>query len=238
MRERTDSMKENAQGCLSQGQGRFLFLHMRKAGGTSIRECIRSLSYAYPKLLVGHAYHSEGSTFKLTCLEAGENTVLVTCMRDPISRIISSYSYEGYMVGVTRYSKTYQRSPFNWTDWIRRSEEEYYHVSDEAQGLSVWISNENYYTRTLVDYYRRDPRQRVTREDLELAKRVLSSFDSIVIMEWMGEEGMIDQLRHVLGLPENDTSVSLPKANYNKGAARHPFTLDAEAHRELVEMNR
>lgn len=74
------------QDCFRRGQGFIHFLHMRKAGGTTIRMALRNSS---------RLFISEGFTFNVSCLAEAGSMVHLTNLRDPVSRIVSHFYYEG-----------------------------------------------------------------------------------------------------------------------------------------------
>ncbi len=50
----------------------------------------------------------------------------------------------------------------------------------------TWFSNDNYYIQTLTNRYRPNTYAEMHRSHFELAKRILASFDMVLITEWMG----------------------------------------------------
>ena len=60
---------------------------------------------------------------------------------------------------------------------------------------------DNYYIKTLTNRYRENLNAPVTRQDFELAKRILASFDLIVITEWMKDANMTAYVSNVLNQP-------------------------------------
>ena len=78
--------------CLRKGYGGIHFLHMRKAGGTTIEHALSGPSEASGSPL--KVWHSEGWTFNISCFDS-RSLVHVTSLRDPIERILGSYWSEG-----------------------------------------------------------------------------------------------------------------------------------------------
>jgi hypothetical protein len=74
------------QDCFRRGQGFIHFLHMRKAGGTTIRTALSNSS---------RLFISEGFTLNVSCLAGAGSMVHLTNLRDPVSRIVSHFYYEG-----------------------------------------------------------------------------------------------------------------------------------------------
>ena len=72
--------------CLRQGEGQVFFWHMRKAGGTNIRDVLCQMHDALPKGSFRFAV-VEGPTMNASCFDE-RSRVFVTSLRDPIDRII------------------------------------------------------------------------------------------------------------------------------------------------------
>lgn len=81
-----------AQACFRQFQGYGYLLHMRKAGGTTLRNYLNDLLTAKPDHLV---YVSEGQTFNVSCFRDQGELLTMTSLRHPMARILSSYWFEG-----------------------------------------------------------------------------------------------------------------------------------------------
>ena len=81
-----------AQACFRQFQGYGYLLHMRKAGGTTLRNYLNDLLIAKPDHLV---YVSEGQTFNVSCFRDQGELLTMTSLRHPMARILSSYWFEG-----------------------------------------------------------------------------------------------------------------------------------------------
>jgi len=77
------------QECFRHGHGSIHFLHMRKAGGSTIHKAL------LPLFNSGRLFRSEGFTFNITCLAEAGSMLHVTNLREPISRIVSHFYYEG-----------------------------------------------------------------------------------------------------------------------------------------------
>ena len=146
--------------------------------------------------------------------------VYLTALREPISRIVSSYLYEGFEVGVRRPAFTVP--PRIWMEpreWIEKSRWVYESRDPEnadrkVVGKQVWISNENYYTRSLVDRHRQNANKPIQGEDLILAKQILKSFDLVIITEWFSDPQM---MRHTSSLFGYDYEYSYNDISCNTG---------------------
>ena len=292
-----------SQQCLLQGEGYLHFVHMRKAGGTTIRSLMNETRHTFEHNFHFRMYHSEGLTFNINCFGSPNNhqvlsaslddelmpttnrlihinhssftnlakksseniwgdtssisvaeygytakdllhrykfykenfdynpnphdgvgeVVYLTALREPMSRIVSSYLYEGYEVGVRR--PFFKKPPRIWMEpreWIEKSQWVYESHDPEngdkrVVGKQVWISNENYYVRTLVDRHRPDAHKPIQDEDLILAKRILKSFDLVIITEWFSDPQMLRQVARLFGYDYeysyNDIPYSTPETS-------------------------
>lgn len=72
--------------CLHQGEGQVFFWHMRKAGGTNIRDVLCQVHGALPEGSFRFAL-IEGPTMNVTCFDE-RSRILVVSLRDPIDRIV------------------------------------------------------------------------------------------------------------------------------------------------------
>ena len=84
-----------AAACLERGHGMVFLKHLRKAGGTSLRLFIGGKVCKSREAWHGHAVVDEGYPVLPEMLAVRTPTIFITCLRDPIERIISSYWFEG-----------------------------------------------------------------------------------------------------------------------------------------------
>lgn len=117
-------------------------LHLRKAGGTSLRRLLQTHCRR-----TGIEFEAlEGrSTDRDELARAHASSSLVTCLRDPIERIKSSYRFEG------RWKQAADvRSPqdaVSFRDWIDRT------LATEPSPR-LWTCVDNYYVKSLTGYPR------------------------------------------------------------------------------------
>lgn len=72
---------ENDRLCLKEGQGYAHFMHMRKAGGSSVRDYLNLLISRNVSKYLYHFYVTEGDTFNVSCFKDQGSMVLVTNLR-------------------------------------------------------------------------------------------------------------------------------------------------------------
>jgi len=94
---------------------------------------------------------------------------LVTCIRDPYSRFVSSMFAHGAS----------KRELLNPVSWMNR---DFQWARVKSQHFWVNWNKPNFYVR-MMNGYGDEPRREVTREDLGTAKRNLAEFDVVMILE-------------------------------------------------------
>lgn len=203
--------EERAQDvrCLHQGVSHLHFHHMRKAGGSSLRTLLVNMAkiQAIPHVL--HISQSEGLTFNVTCFTEGPR-VFLTSIRDPISRIISSYKYEGhaerlddrmfpgYDTPEELINQLEAGKELKFREWVDRVLQRYANDPADFKADHVWVDVDNYYIKTLTNRHR-DVSKPIDANDLQLAKRILASFDLVVITEWMNQADQTEYMNRMLG---------------------------------------
>lgn len=232
---RTPEDMTRSRACLSQGEGYLYLLHMRKAGGSSMRRYMDDLLKVKPNY---HLYVTEGDSFNVSCFHDQGEMVMLTTMRHPISRILSSYWFEG-INGKSRIKKKPEPGiadeggvRLSFSEWVSELRDQYHNLNGEMKRKRVWVSVDNYYIRTLTSRYR-DPLAPITRKDFELAKRVLSAFDAIVITEWMRWDNQTSYINSILG----ETSLSFPSRNINKAKPMQETSIDIETLELIQRLN-
>lgn len=78
---RSPEEMENDRLCLKEGQGYAHFMHMRKAGGSSVRDYLNLLISRNVSKYLYHFYVTEGDTFNVSCFQDQGSMVLVTNLR-------------------------------------------------------------------------------------------------------------------------------------------------------------
>lgn len=189
-------------GCIQHGQGAFYHYHVRKAAGTTVRDLLQQASRRF------HIpyYESEGMVLDPGFLKL-PGLLTVMSLRDPIERIVSLYWYEHvawYYTIVHQPEKchTFQSWVAGWRDgssWKR---------SFQARNHgSVYLEIENYYIKMLIgggtahessasssSSSEKKLPEKITRIHLEEAKKILASFDLILLKEWINDQSQIDAL--------------------------------------------
>ena len=246
---------ENTYRCLMKNKVRVFFLHMRKAGGTSIRRFFLKLLHRdlfqdnynlkiFPQTSSPsnkeisdkvssatessfsitdkrYAYKSgiaEGNTFNISCFAHEGELILVTNFRHPMRRLLSSYWFEGILpqdFQRLREKKIEEVGEENFPEAIslrNYTKNSIYNYGKNVHilGKRVWVHPDNYYVRTLVDRYRGDrTADFITEDDLHLAKRILASFDMILITEWMNSP----EMKEYVNLFFQTNEMELPTSN-------------------------
>ena len=207
----SEEMEDDVE-CLHQGVSHLHFYHMRKAGGSSVRTLLVNMTKMEGWQNQVFISQSEGLTFNTTCFTERPQ-VFLTSMRDPISRIISSYKYEGRLERFDRRmfpkfeipeelkdlaAGREEPRPILFRQWVDNVMARYASDPPEFKADHIWVDVDNYYIKTLVNRYR-DVSQPINEKDLEMAKKVLSGFDLVVITEWMSNRDQTDYWNAVLG---------------------------------------
>lgn len=231
---RLPGIRSHALNELRKGRGWIVFHHFRKAAGTTINvlilDLIKSLTGEIPEhkgrkidftnlkndngiwWTAGdiNYYHQEWGAFPVSCLVDPNETpaVLITSIRDPISRYISEFNYTGPGSSSIKIKDSDRESV--WKDWIDQG------YDTRSTGIQKGKYIDNFYIRSLIGdshteskkQYRKDrppffgslksgqqpfgggcpiPKYSLNREHLQLAKQVISSFDIIFITEHLNK---------------------------------------------------
>ena len=150
------------------------FLHLRKAGGSSLRRALQQVCSFHEIPFVA----SEGRP--LSHAELDDDTFLVTNSRDPLDRIFSLYNAEGFYLKQTKG----KRVPFQ--QWLDPQTE-----IQVRQAPPLWRHTSNYHVRTFSDSgpERRsweDIRTRgILQSDYHAAVVNLQRIDLPVVLEWL-----------------------------------------------------
>lgn len=238
-----------AQACFRQYKGYAHLLHMRKAGGTTLRGYLSAVVEKERDHLI---YVSEGPTYNVSCFQDQGELVTVTSLRHPMARILSSYWFEGRydshppplepgtssvmaaaVFNQTEVEATLPASFTAWVGFVRRSD---YLRWARMSARRVWHCVDSYYIQTLTNRYRRSTYNAVGRRDFELAKRVLASFDVVSITEWMGWTNQTTYIQHALGQEGEDLSEGLLLRN-KLSKAKNDSEIDRDFFAELWRAN-
>lgn len=214
------------QACFRARKGSAFLLHMRKAGGTTLRNYLSALVENDREQLV---YVAEGRTFNVSCFHDQGEMMILTSLRQPLARILSSYWYEGRYdykpaplvpgtdpaLAAAIYDETKAKAavPLSFQDWVRYVRQMDYIRWTRASARGVWYSVDNYYVQTLTNRYRHNTYAEVGKHDYELARRVLASFDVVMITEWMGWANQTAYVQESLGEKGKDPSRGMNQRN-------------------------
>lgn len=238
-----------AQACFRQYKGYAYLLHMRKAGGTTLRGYLSAVVEKKRDHLV---YVSEGPTFNVSCFQDQGELVTITSLRHPMARILSSYWYEGrddshppplepgtssvMAAAVFNQSEIEANLPRSFPAWVSFVRKSDYIRWARMSARRVWHCVDSYYIQTLTNRYRRSTYNEVGRHDFELAKRVLASIDVVAITEWMGWTNQTTYIQHALGQEGEDLSEGLLQRN-KLSKAKNDGEIDRDVFAELWRAN-
>ncbi len=188
--ERATLSEETPVRPLKGGHDRVFLLHMRKAGGTSLRRWLRSV-HRERGLEVAV---SEGRPLDLGLLSSpGHRTLAVTSLRDPIDRLRSLYLHEGRWVQMDREQRPEAAVPFE--TFLER------HRSPKGRSVTTWKLTSNYYVRTLTGVGTAfDLDEPITSRHLDVAKKTLAAFDIVLLTRSLSSSPVRWYLRRTTGL--------------------------------------
>ena len=141
---------------------------------------------------LGHALVDEGYPVTPAHLAIATPTVYITCLREPVSRALSSYFFEGRMpIGGMETFRNKQTGK----DEKRRATPKTLaeHIAFVQSGKEVrrriatrrcWLEVQNYYVQIFAGQNTGGP---VGAEHVSRARQTLNSFDVVLILEWMGD---------------------------------------------------
>lgn len=200
--------------CISRGESGTIYVkHMRKSGGTSVKGIIKQRLCA--RMQAGcpsHAITAFADEMRIfddkhpfisaqaARLSAPQNQsaaaassssppsdlFALTILREPLSRIVSSYHFEGSRKGGYKNVKRGVGRYFSFAEYVSdaRAQEQKETLSRYANP-NIWNSISDYYTRQLSGRSRRD---RTSEEDYRKAIwRLTTLFDIVLITERMNE---------------------------------------------------
>lgn len=137
-----------AQECFRRVEGYAHLVHMRKAGGSTLRYHLSELVKRQRERLV---YATEGDTFNASCFKDQGELVFITSMRHPISRLVSAYWYEGRFTDAQRGEGADRTSTRTFEEWLRAAREEEGRQKRDFIVRRVWHCVDNYYIKTLTN---------------------------------------------------------------------------------------
>ena len=204
------------------------FMHMRKAGGTSLRKFIKQVCISHK--IPFHA--TEGKPLNYGALE--DDTFLVTNFRNPLERIFSLYNAEG----VYPIQANGKHVPLDL--WLDQE------TAIQTRILApLWRHNSNFHVRTLSDSgsehrsYENLRKREIKQSDYRSAVLNLQRIDLPVILEWLDNPSY---LRHLTNRLLGPDSSSLKVPTLNRTAARQSFdirpSITPAQNNYLLESNR
>ncbi len=185
--------------CLKKGYGGVFLYHVRKAAGTSIRDVLEQSCKRWHVSL----FETEGLSLDKAFLSYGGSSsrgqgggalLSVTTLRDPIERAMSMYWYEhvGWWDGIQKKTEKCH----TLADWVAtwRDNSDWKASFMLKNPRSVYVEIENYYVKMLTGWTGEHVDGPLTEVHLVKAKKVLDSFDVVLLTEWMEDATQIDAL--------------------------------------------
>ena len=185
--------------CLRKGCGGIFLYHVRKAAGTSVRDVLEQVCKRWHVSL----FETEGLSLDESFLSYGGSSergpgsgalLSVMTLRDPVQRVISMYWYEhvGWWDGVQKKTD----KCYTLADWVAawRDNSEWKRSFMRKNPRSVYVEIENYYVKMLTGWTGEHVDGPLSDVHLNRAKKVLDSFDIVLLTEWMEDATQIDAL--------------------------------------------
>ena len=214
---------------------RIYVIHMRKAGGTSLRAYFRSVAKRWNVTVVVH----EGK--KSPELPGTDpNTLYVTHIRDPVARVISNYKYEmrwkcGEQLQQPGFVPTEQNIHMEFMTYITQDyqpKHEFWHCSQDC--YSKWgtgfhkIYNEDLFStdeeyRTLLD---------------RRSRNVFSKYHLIIVNEWLKDPTYARSLEAIFGVERIDRKLGMQCNQLSIDAnAANPLHIPEQQYQVIREKN-
>jgi len=202
--------------------GAFL-LHTRKAGGTSLRSWLLEMGLQVKEV--------EGPVFRPGTYSRPD-TLMVTSLRDPVERAISSYNYEGRWGGVRRipYAQRNLSNSVTFRHWMNFTEtslrrtncQQMLRGKSKSTIIRVWSCAQNCFTRWFSG------RCNVREEDACAAMRHIMSFDIVVTTDEMKNETIVQHLMECMNTTTPIRVVAPFLKDFQvKSNQRFPYNLSA-----------
>ena len=196
---------------------------MRKSGGTSLRSFLKKLSKKHGIRLEA----VEGRSINHDRYFQNANKCFhVTCLREPIARIKSSYLFEGRWP--QRDNSRLESTAKSFSEWISQ-------INAVQPRKRLWTCASNYYTKSLINYPARGA-DGIGPEEFELAKATLQRFDVVLITEWIQSSATLHYLQHSF-----NSTIPLPHlrktTRINQSADNDDEFIDQEALEQVIEDN-
>ena len=208
-----DQRRACAASCTGQGKGTVYAQHLRKAGGTLLRQYLaryrckpfdtivskrqRLITRGVPRSRTAHTVIQGENAFNPQSILMRPSAVYVTILRDPISRVASAFfaedgvHFDSWLDGVQRASQE------------RAKDAEAFHSTQRVWPLAQQIHEEvaNYY----VQVFSGVASHPVTQKHFDAAVSTLSNFDVVLILEHLstpdGRKEAMSLLERALPLP-------------------------------------
>jgi len=209
---------------------RIHFVHNRKAGGSSIRRYLEIVSNTLNITLT----IQEGEEAEMPMLNG--STFYITNLREPMSRILSAYKYEGRWdckkVKVNMSNVTENNSK-TFEDFIKNNEEITKKMEKTLMPHYLWSCSHNCYLRWFSDIHSVQDMH----TSLSVAREKLRKFDFIIITERLKDHSYTRAIEDIFGVPGfYRTNVNCGKI-MKKLNDRYPPSIDSKIWDEVKVMN-
>ena len=223
--------------------GGLFFQHVRKAGGTSVRDFLKHVG----QLRNMTVFEQEWGAFPASCIGMRADTYFVTAVREPVSRIVSEFDYAGGGAGLKVTGMSPEKYEKVWRSWINSKH------GAQAKGFERGRYFDNMYVREFsgrcmppgseAAVLKMPPCHYgqafqggcrpgsggvldVGEADLELALAVIANFDLVLVLENLGNANYQRYVHDLLNLPANFPN-SFPHSNSGKHHVDLPPALRA-----------
>ena len=209
-----DQRRACAASCTAEGKGTVYAQHLRKAGGTLLRQYLaryrckpfdtivskrqRLVQRGVPRSRTAHTVIQGENAFNPQNILMRPSAVYVTILRDPVQRVSSAYfaddgvHFDGWLDGIERASRQ------------RAKDAQTFHSTQRVWPLAQQVHEEvaNYY----VQVFSGVAAHPVTQKHFDAAVSTLSNFDVVLILEHLstpdGRKEAMSLLERALPLPQ------------------------------------
>lgn len=167
------------------------FLHIRKTGGTAIKEALKNVADAENFNLVLHPHN-----VRLQDIPQGEKIFFF--LRDPVSRFVSGFN--------SRLREGKPRYHFPWNEGEKKAFSRFPSANDLAEALSAAPPIKNWAERAMAEIRHINVSYAYWLESIEYVKTRLDDLLFVGFQETLDED--FEELKRILRLPNSD---SLPQ---------------------------
>jgi len=215
------------------------YQHSRKAAGTTLAFWLACVA----------KYHNmtfetdEDWSFQRYRLDKEPNTFFVTSLREPISRILSSYKYEGRWKITDRERTTATAKSF--MDWMRETEERSHDNAfckapacdgekEECFRCNLHACNSNYYSKLFGSKSESKRPWILTDDNVREAKINMLRFNKVVEVEKLPQPSYLQQLQELFNA---EIEITRTKSWFAEGQHPEPYEIIDENLKYLQDLN-